>query len=664
MTLLPHQAAAVDWLLARLRRYRGALLADPPGLGKTYVALAVAARLGGPTLVIAPAALRERWLEAMRETGVRITFVSTERLSAPSPVRPIAATCVIIDEAHHLRSASTRRYSRARELCANASVLLLSATPIHNARADLHDVLALVHAPPARLTTRQLRHALTLRRSIEDIGVCSGATVGATFRIPRVVYRHQRVAPLAAPHAMHAIEELSPLSDTVRDSAHALLQRGMLHALCSSTAAFVSRLQHRIAVLHAIEDAVTAGIDPSPLLRRAWVAADDSVQLAMPALLGSTVANRDPSLAARAAVQRAELTALRSALRDSNEHARMARLRRIARWCAEPVVAFTQFEATADACYRALRVHSGIGRLSGSGAEIASGPISRDEALNRLLSPRWSASHQRLRLLITTDVLSEGLSLAGVATVVHLDLPWTPARLDQRVGRAARIGAPVSVVRVLDCPAAVPPVLRTQHQQLLRRKRHAMQPIATRISVDPLATLTLLRALEARAPHSQPLVRGVARSSVHVRVVTHLAIVRVQGRRQLVALVGGELSAPTPTHWRALATSTPAPFSHGHVATLRRALARYAAQQRMSERVSDAKDVRFHARIAGDEALLQQRWRGSIIAANRATESRRQLDHARDQRASHTSLDSIRVYAIIVLLPGDAHELTEAEEPS
>ena len=38
-------------------------------------------------------------------------------------------------------------------------------------------------------------------------------------------------------------------------------------------------------------------------------------------------------------------------------------------------------------------------------------------------------------VLIATDLLSEGLNLQDAARVVHYDLPWSPARLAQRVGR-------------------------------------------------------------------------------------------------------------------------------------------------------------------------------------------------------------------------------------
>ncbi len=49
---------------------------------------------------------------------------------------------------------------------------------------------------------------------------------------------------------------------------------------------------------------------------------------------------------------------------------------------------------------------------------------------------------ERIDLLLTTDLLSEGLDLGDASVVVHLDLPWTPARLEQRVGRSRRLGAP------------------------------------------------------------------------------------------------------------------------------------------------------------------------------------------------------------------------------
>jgi superfamily II DNA or RNA helicase len=46
----------------------------------------------------------------------------------------------------------------------------------------------------------------------------------------------------------------------------------------------------------------------------------------------------------------------------------------------------------------------------------------------------------QIRLLLGTDAASEGLNLQRLATLINLDLPWNPTRLEQRKGRIQRIG--------------------------------------------------------------------------------------------------------------------------------------------------------------------------------------------------------------------------------
>ncbi|MBW8328697.1 MAG: DEAD/DEAH box helicase family protein [Thiobacillus sp.] len=48
--------------------------------------------------------------------------------------------------------------------------------------------------------------------------------------------------------------------------------------------------------------------------------------------------------------------------------------------------------------------------------------------------------HGEIRLLIGTDAASEGLNLQRLGTLINLDLPWNPTRLEQRKGRIQRIG--------------------------------------------------------------------------------------------------------------------------------------------------------------------------------------------------------------------------------
>lgn len=45
-----------------------------------------------------------------------------------------------------------------------------------------------------------------------------------------------------------------------------------------------------------------------------------------------------------------------------------------------------------------------------------------------------------MRLLLGTDAASEGLNLQRLGTLINLDLPWNPTRLEQRKGRIQRIG--------------------------------------------------------------------------------------------------------------------------------------------------------------------------------------------------------------------------------
>ena len=47
---------------------------------------------------------------------------------------------------------------------------------------------------------------------------------------------------------------------------------------------------------------------------------------------------------------------------------------------------------------------------------------------------------QQSRILIATDVLSEGQNLQDAHIIINYDLPWAIIRLIQRAGRVDRIG--------------------------------------------------------------------------------------------------------------------------------------------------------------------------------------------------------------------------------
>jgi len=47
---------------------------------------------------------------------------------------------------------------------------------------------------------------------------------------------------------------------------------------------------------------------------------------------------------------------------------------------------------------------------------------------------------RKLRLVVATDAACEGLNLQTLGTLINVDLPWNPSKLEQRLGRIKRIG--------------------------------------------------------------------------------------------------------------------------------------------------------------------------------------------------------------------------------
>lgn len=72
----------------------------------------------------------------------------------------------------------------------------------------------------------------------------------------------------------------------------------------------------------------------------------------------------------------------------------------------------------------------------------------RSEELARLNPPHNSAS-----LMVATDAAGEGINLQFAWIMVNYDIPWNPARLEQRMGRLHRFGQRHSEVRIFNLVA-------------------------------------------------------------------------------------------------------------------------------------------------------------------------------------------------------------------
>jgi hypothetical protein len=104
------------------------------------------------------------------------------------------------------------------------------------------------------------------------------------------------------------------------------------------------------------------------------------------------------------------------------------------------VLIFTQFADTVEYLVRELQA-AGINRIAGVTGATAS-PTKLAHRFSPVSNNKRAevSSADELRVLVATDILSEGQNLQDAAVVVNFDLPWAIIRLIQRAGRVDRIG--------------------------------------------------------------------------------------------------------------------------------------------------------------------------------------------------------------------------------
>lgn len=147
----------------------------------------------------------------------------------------------------------------------------------------------------------------------------------------------------------------------------------------------------------------------------------------------------------------------------------------------QKVLIFTQFADTVDYLARELKSRH-IARLDG-----VTGDSENATAFAYRFSPESSRKRaevkpeDELRVLIATDVLSEGQNLQDSAVVVNYDLPWAIIRLIQRAGRVDRIGQKSDAIH---CHSFLPADGVEQIIQLRRRVRQRLRENAEVVGSD------------------------------------------------------------------------------------------------------------------------------------------------------------------------------------
>jgi superfamily II DNA or RNA helicase len=576
--LHPHQLSAVSRVRSSIREFGGALLCDEVGMGKTFVAAAIARECSAP-LVVAPAALAEMWRDALVATDTPADFISFEKLSrlpAPSPPRQSVTTArppgltserkydlVIVDEAHHARNHATRRHARLKALTRDAKVVLLSATPIHNRRAEMSAVLSLFLGSRASALTPAEIARCVLRRGHSQLRNHA--------LIPRVLpVRTLRVSD--NPTVVHDLISL-PDPVPVRDggSGGVLIGRGLVHQWASSEAALHAALRRRIARAWALIASLEAGTYPSEQELRAWTFDDGALQLGFPELLSARVGDTHALLNSvrrhASALDTFRAQHSRQSRLDDERARHLLAIRR-----SHPgtkIVAFSQYAPTVSMFYRELQNIGGVAILTSQGARVAGGKLSRRDALARFAPAALKTSRppptEAIELLLTTDLLSEGVNLQDAQIIVHLDLPWTAARMEQRVGRVARMGSPHTAIHMylFRPPESADALLATE--SLITRKWDIARRVVGSSASSPLAnseqsrensqsmsqlTESLRAILEswrysestAGEPNPLPSHDDICVAAVESRESGFLAALELGEEPQLVVSISGDIS--------------------------------------------------------------------------------------------------------------------------
>ena len=120
----------------------------------------------------------------------------------------------------------------------------------------------------------------------------------------------------------------------------------------------------------------------------------------------------------------------------------------------EKVILFTEFADTARYLEHQLGQAGldGICRIDGGSSQKQRSDVIRrfSPYYNDSSSPGLAAEgKEEIRILVSTDVLSEGLNLQDATRLINYDLHWNPVRLMQRIGRVDRRMNPEIEARII-----------------------------------------------------------------------------------------------------------------------------------------------------------------------------------------------------------------------
>ncbi|WP_437936376.1 SNF2-related protein [Sorangium sp. So ce341] len=406
LPLFPYQREGVLHLFRNGR----ALLADDMGLGKTLQAIAACELLrrrgeARRILIVTAASLKHQWAqEIARWTGERAAVLGgspaqrSGALAAEaaytvlsyeltwrelSRLQALAADALVLDEAQRAKNFRTKTAATLRAI-PSRFLFVLTGTPVENRLDDLYSLLQLVD--PALLGPLW-RFNADFHRQDERGRIVGYKNLGELRR---------RVAPVALRRERaEVLLDLPPLLEQTRYTPLTREQRELDADYRAQAARLVAIAERRALRKEELDRLMM-------LLVKARQACN-ALELC------------DPRRQKRASPKLDELEAL---IAEITAHPR------------NKVLVFSEWVGMlALARERLDRLRVGHVTLHGDV------PTERRPAL----LDRFRED-PAVRVLLSTDAGGVGLNLQAASYVVHLDLPWNPARLDQRTARAHRMG--------------------------------------------------------------------------------------------------------------------------------------------------------------------------------------------------------------------------------
>ena len=440
LTILPYQLEPALAMVAGCRRL---LIADGVGMGKTVQAglllhAALSANATARVLVVAPATLLRQWsgelttrfhltprvadtmaLARLRATmpylgnpwrlpGVWLTsldFLKQPHILESLPTEPW--DLVVIDEAHLLSGDSQRHDAIDRLAGAAHHVVLLTATPHDGDDRRFRRLLAVGSRGDTLTVFRRQRDVDPTRRIVRWLSV---RLADDDRRVLQAIDAFERAAQITRAARVQAVPDGLPL-------ICAVLRRRAL----SSPDALRASLVRRLAIIEGADDSASVDVGPDEWRQPGLFDSDLFAGDEMDALRG------DSGLPV--ARERAWLLRLQHLSAQHHTGGRTRALACLLRRSGERAVIFTQYRDSLLSVVSALPAGRCAAVMHGGQT-----PAEQHHALTEFLA-------RRADVLVATDVASQGLNLQTTTRwAISFDVPWTPLRLEQRIGRVDRIG--------------------------------------------------------------------------------------------------------------------------------------------------------------------------------------------------------------------------------